>query len=336
VIEAEVRRTWDILHHDRVAAYAGAPYMLHYFGSRPDQTARMGDFALGPDELVKAAAAAEAQGMNFYVQLNPSLRRDSVRSRAEDITHWSYHLLDIDPGPKGEPFMALEEFLRFYHHRWGLKLTPHVIFSGRGVQAWIPFKVPVPTSMEVTLVKTVDREKVPVVVKIGAIANRVQSYWLRLAADRVGNTFDCVLDPAVADLPRVMRCPGTVNVKSGKVAEWVREGSPMGWLAEKLVNYAPAEQVIPPPPPEVMAGRHWQFYVPRVNWAGHRYLTYGGEMGQRHDMAVKAAKSLYEVGCEEEQARAALAWGNKLSSPEPLGQEEMDQILRSVYKRVVV
>lgn len=334
--EAEVRRIWEVLHQDRRAAYAGSPYMLHWFASRPDGKGRMGDFALSANELVKAAAAAERQEMNFYLQLNPSLKRDGVRSTAADITHWNYFLLDVDPGKDAEPFLAMDEYLRFFQHRLGIKADPHIVFSGRGVQAWVPFETPVPTTLKMDLVKTVNKTKVPVPVTLGAIVNRVQGYWLRLALERVGTVHGCVLDPAVADLPRVMRCPGTVNVKSGKMAELIRVGRPKPGYSELLVRYAPTEQVEPPPPPTVLAGKPWTYYVKLLNWSANRYLTHGGEQGDRHNQAVKALKNLHELGCEEAQARAALAWGNKLSSPEPLPQEEIEQIVRSVYKKGVV
>jgi len=323
--EKVIHNTWDILFRDRAPAYLGTPYMLHWFASRPDGTARMGDYAMSPAELVKAVLAAEKQEMNFYVQLNPSVRRDGVRNRAEDVTHWNYHLLDLDPGANAEPLLALEEVLRFYHHRLGVVLKPHIIFSGRGVQAWVPFYPPIPTSEPLRLGEWEG--------KYSEVINRVQSYWLRLAEDRVGNVHGCRLDPAVADLPRVMRMPGTVNVKSGKEAAWIKEGTPSHTLAHLLVSYADTKAVVPPALPEWMPGRTWQFYVPLTNWSAHRYLTVGGDQGTRHDMAVKAAKNLYELGCEEEQAQAALAWGNRLSAPEPLSSVEMEQILRSVYGR---
>jgi len=323
--EVDITRTWNVLEGDRGAAYAGHPYMVHWFASRPDNTARAGDYALNLAEFIAAAKAAERQDMNFYVQMNPSIRRDGMRNRAEDVTHWAYHLLDVDPGPDSDPFAALEDFLRYYHHRLGVKLRPHVIFSGRGVQAWLPFWTPVATTRKVQIGEWEGT--------MGEIVPRVQSYWLHHASDRVGKVYGCTLDPAVADLPRVMRVPGTVNVKSGALAKWIRQGESSTVLADLLVKYADEKQIIPPPAPQFIPGRTWQFYVPLLNWSGHRYLTVGGELGARHDMAVKAAKNLYEVGCDEDQARAALSWGNKLSSPEPLGQEEMDQILRSVYKR---
>ena len=89
------------------------------------------------------------------------------------------------------------------------------------------------------------------------------------------------------------------------------------------------------PKPTPMPGRTWQSYIPHMTFGGMLFLGQGAARGSRHNDAVKAVKSLFELGCEEGQAREAVRWGSQLSEG-PIGEEEIEQIVRSVYRRSVL
>lgn len=303
----QIGRVWDLLQRDREGIEPRP--LLHWFAVGPGD--RAGDFASTPGELAQAAQTCQAMGMNFYLQLNPSSNRLRMRARSEDVTHWMYLLMDVDPiDPGADPERALESYI-------GMSLiertTPHIIDSGRGMQAWFPFR------------------PMPVANRIEGSIPEAHAWWIR----QFPKMYGCVLDPAVADLPRVMRCPGTTNVKTGKMARVVQEG----WypirdsLGVQVLGTAPA--FVPRLKPTPMPGRTWQTYIPHMTFGGMLFLGQGASRGSRHNDAVKAVKSLFELGCEEGQAREAVRWGSQLSEG-PIDEEEIEQIVRSVYRRSVL
>lgn len=306
VDSSQIERVWDLLQRDR-ASIKPTP-LLHWFAVGGGE--RAGDYASSPRELVQAARTCQGMGMNFYLQLNPSSNRVRMRARSEDVTHWMYLLMDVDPQEKdADPLMALVSFEWELWKQMGYE-RPHVIDSGRGFQAWFPFQ-----PMEIG--------------NRGPEFVAAHSWWL----NSFGKSHGCVLDPAVADLPRIMRCPGTTNIKSGRIARLVQEGEVSDSIGYRLLGMAPKWE--PPPPRPSVPGRPWQSYIPSLTFSAMRFLSQGASKGNRHNAAVQACKSLFELGCGEDQARRALEWGSHLSE-ETLESEEIEQVLRSVYRRGVV
>ena len=300
----QIERAWAMLQRDR-ASIVPTP-LLHWFAVGGGN--RAGDFARTPGELVASARTCQAMGMNFYLQLNPSSNRVRMRARTEDVTHWMYLLMDVDTVDEGaDPYMAL---LSYMLGRVGG--DPHIVFSGRGYQAWFPFN------------------PMPVANRIEGSIPAAHAWWIRQFNWK---SHGCLLDPSVSDLPRVMRCPGTTNIRTGKMARIVKEGRSTPNLGIRVLGMAPF--FCPPSPTSCIPGRPWATYIPHLTASAASFLTRGAERGDRHNAAVRTAKSLFEKGCEEEQARAALAWGSGLSE-EHMDVDELEQVLRSVYRRSVV
>ncbi len=296
----EIERIWTLLQKDR-RSLQPTP-LLHWFAVGGGN--RAGDYASSPGELIQAARTCQAMGMNFYLQLNPSTNRVRMRARSEDVTHWMYLLMDVDPKePNADPCLALLFYMLGVREG-----CPHVIYSGRGYQAWFPF------------------DPMPVVDRIPGSIPAAHAWWIEKHSFP---SHGCVLDSAVSDLPRIMRCPGTTNTRTGRMARIIREGTTIPDLGIRALGDAP--MFTPPTPPQVKPGRSWQTYIPHLTFSAMRFLGQGAAKGERHNEAVKAIKSLFEHGCEEDQAREALRWGSQLSE-ERLGEEEIEQIVRSVYR----
>ena len=287
-------------------------------------------------ELVTYANWADQANYNSYIQLNPSRKITGTRCRAEDITHWAWFVLDIDPVEEyNEPMKALDRAEDLMKAMFGLKeLHRVVVDSGRGVQAWYPLG-PLPTN-EVIKVHTdplprdFELEDVPAVEKemtIREAAPRVMSYWLGWLAQRMGTYEGCNIDTSCSDLSRVMRMPFTTNQKTGRrstiltTTQKVNES-----LARRLLTYAPYHLFKERPVMTVIGNGCWTSYVGQMTRGGRIFLTEGSEEPGRHRAASAAMLSLMDLGCDLEQIKAALRFGGALCSP-ALPASETDQMV---------
>lgn len=251
---------------------------------------------------------------DFYLQLNPSLRRWGTRCSADDITAWCFVPFDLDIVDKSAPAdldaatHGLTELVKSY---FGLRhLAPHIVFSGRGQQLWYQIER-LPLDADLLLPEMLAPIHAPRAVRL------VQRYWSdffnrRLSVPNVTVDLSCV------DLPRVMRCPGTVNAASGAIASIIRTGD-LGneGLAHAMLRYAPAAVFDPPPePPTALAGRPWQAYIPHLTRTAADFLTRGASEPGRHKAVSAAVKSLCDVGCPREEALKAVRWGASICIPE--------------------
>lgn len=280
---------------------------------------------------------------DFYLQLNPTLRRWGTRCNADDITAWCFVPFDLDIVDKSAPAdldaatRGLTELVKSY---FGLRhLAPHIVFSGRGQQLWYqirrrslradigtPLQWPIPADLLVMA----DVEPLPVVRTVDAprAVRLVQRYWSdffsrRLAVPNVTVDLSCV------DLPRVMRCPGTVNATSGAIASIIRTGNPENaGLAHAMLQYVPIAVFDPPPePPPALAGRPWQAYIPHLTRTAADFLTRGASEPGRHKAVSAAVKSLCDAGCPREEALKAVRWGASICVPE---MEDLVYLRRTV------
>lgn len=310
---------------------------------------RAGDFARSAREIKRFAKAYT--GHNIYVAPNPTQQTGGMRHAAKDVTHWSYFLIDVDPvctcpkdvSPKRkkcdtcrgkvDPARALEDVLlrlgewlgRDFSPRRGYR--PIIIDSGRGYQSWIRLE---------DLFLYTKGEKIPYQdSRIERnIARRVNSHWLKRLDERMGLMHGCKIDTSVSDLPRVMRCPGTINVKTGRMAQFVHATDHVfGGLAELLVTGTPKEAVSDPEPAEGVApGQPWQDVFPHLTRMAQEYLKFGQEEPGRHKVMWHTAKKLHELGVTRQEAWRALYWANRLKGKrEELPREQIRHALDTAY-----
>jgi len=334
---SEFERLWSLLPHPPGS-------VVRYMARRKDGPGErvVGDFADTWEDLEHAARAWEKDGFDFYVQLNPTPERARPRCRARDITHWCWLLLDIDPKfPHADPFGALDAYLAALSRVTGQTIRPLVLDSGRGAQAWVRMD---DTSLELPwlITERYDERGVPVrgprerVVAGRTVARRVMGFWLRRLLEDVGVVSGCALDTACSDLPRVMRCPDTVNSKTGRRARIIEPGAGAHPnLVNLLLAQVPFSEFSPPPPSEsgLIEGRTWPDVLVTMSRTARDFIRGGAEEPGRHKAAVATARSLKEQGLTPAACRQALDRGNERCTPEPLHQEFLDRLIRETYER---
>ena len=325
----EVKELWDLLPH---------PSPLHVVRMfARNEGRRMGDFARSPVEMERFIRSAEAKDMNVYVAPNPTMSTTGARHAAADVTHWSYLLLDMDPVEEEyEPLKGLEEAL-LWLGEWGgrdfSKRRPLIIHSGRGAQAWV--RLADIHLYENVVGMTDDKVQQDGVnlVTTRKTARKTMGHWLKKISEKLGTIHGCRLDSCTSDLPRVMRMPGTRNIKTGieaRILEPSREV--FDGLAELLVTGTPDTVFAEPEPGEVPPGTKWQTVYSKLTQKAKKYLTEGREAPGRHETAWHTATKLKECGIERAQARAAIGYANTICGPEhAMSDKELDHVIETSY-----
>jgi hypothetical protein len=314
-----------------------------------------GSWASSPLELVQFAEAYS--DWDFYVQPNPSARRHGKRCRTEDIAAWEWFLVDLDPkdGVKtiNEPWARMNEdaVVNIQHlvdSYSGKANKPFIIFSGRGIQLWYSLgcvdltaneRWPV-RRVDLTNMKVTTLDEVPLCVAIPA----AQSHWLEYLASHFQSEYFNV-DTSSSDLPRLMRCPGTINRKTGLPAYVAKEGedqqgAAMKGLWRKLLNYTPTAKMLHKPAPSV-PGAPWQVAAALTkSKTAADFLTFGATEPGRHKVACATARALAEAGIDESEIVKALERGGQLSrpvldDPEYIARTAADAVRRFGLDKVV-
>lgn len=150
-----------------------------------DDARRYGGWISSADQLGGAIHNAELLRRDFYLQANvcdPNFH--GVKCGTKHITHWRMLIEDYDPDGGTEPPPAV------LHSRRKV-----VCYSGRGWQLW--------TRMH------------PREVDDAGACERGMANWLRHPNRKLYPQDGWKLDTTCSDLARVVRCPGSVNTKTG-------------------------------------------------------------------------------------------------------------------------
>jgi hypothetical protein len=303
-----------------------------------------GSYARSADELVSFAEAY--QDRNFYVQPNPSTRIGGTRVSADDIVAWRWFIVDLDP-KEGVEFpqyaKAVSSVIDSMHRLTGAlssqRAWPRHTFSGRGHQLWyrVDFHVPLDclhiiirvdrTTLEITTEGQVDMRRA---------IRAAQSYWLHRLTQRLDPAYGVEIDPSCSDLPRLARCPGTVNQKTGQEAYVLRHAlHALDGLS--FLRAVPNERYLQARVPERMVlgpGTPWQAADPYLTKTASRFINQGSREPGRHSDATAAARSLAEAGIEYDQIMDALALGASRCSPPLEDQIHLERTARDAVARV--
>ena len=318
---------WSLLPHP------SPDHVVRTFWRKPDGT-RGGDYARSEGELNRFIKATV--GRNAYIAPNPTKSTIGDRHSAGDVTHWSYFLVDIDPVEDDfNPQLAQAEVMNLMHHWLGILGTsvPTVIDSGRGIQLWYRLD-------DLHLYEKVTglpgegltpRDGISWVCERGH-ARKAMGCWLRRLEESIGLLGGCKIDTSTSDLPRLMRLPGTVNLKTGRAASIIHPGTgPIQGLAQRMVAETPAG-VFVERTYEGCEGRSWQDAYGELTQRAQRYLSQGWTEPGRHVAMWHAAKTLSERGVSKDQAREAILYGNGLQGPdEELSGEDIESALKTAY-----
>lgn len=308
----------------------------------------VGDYARNLRELRRFTQVCTGRRVNAYCAPNPTEHTVGTRHSSSDVTHWSYILVDIDPlidAVNPEPMPVLEEALLLLGEWLGKNLGGDrcaIIDSGRGAQAWIRLDdVPLFDKCPLSAGAWVrePHQRIPGVCTGVGIewkwASKAMSYWLKKLDERIGTRNGCRVDTSTSDLPRLMRLPGTFNVKTGREARIVQPGTgPILGLASLMLDGTPKEVFVEH---EVTAdpGKKWQMYFSDLTREAQQYLLHGKVEPGRHKVVWHTAKKLSEVGCSRDEARKAIRQANEMNGEEQeLKPHEIEHALDTSYGRM--
>lgn len=280
--EAISRLLWPLLTPPKDA-------YTRYFAKKDGRT--VGGIIHNENHLTSLIQSFYDNGWDAYVQPNPSLSKLGKRGSTADTAQMKWLLVDIDP--VAGVIVSMPRYLTWDGKVW----VPTVIVeSGRGVQLWYllnhPLGTQAPTEKE--------------------LARHITAHFLRTAKIYGVEEFKWKID-FLPDLPRLMRMPGTINSKNGKMAELVEVNPRYGMLVASLIDRAG-------PPPEhyelpKMEGQVWQQVISHLPLSVRKYIMEGVEAGDRHRLAFATAAALRDVGTPFENALVAVYRGSDLCRP---------------------
>jgi hypothetical protein len=294
---SQLELIWPIIEVDGQVAY---------FGRREDNRVT-GGWARDPEHLTTIATNLERAGFNVYTHLNRSEHKRSVKGSTRHITEWRHLFIDVDP--VGDPSQIGDVMARALCELPARGST--IIDSGRGMQAWVRM-IEMPTP---------DAES-------RARVERSMSALLRKVAT-VADLPGCKVDSGCSDLARVARLPGTINTKTGRMAqlharyssrvhpEWVLAHDPgqPEPIATKLTNPCRFLEV-------------W----PHLTLTAETFMFDGMVEPGRHNAAIATVRNLRELGVPMDVAMGWALTGAGRCRPR-LDQGYIERTVRSEYNR---
>lgn len=324
------KRLWELLPH--IKSPSGDTTTVRWFAKNLDGSERWGGYADSVEELWNAYV--NSPDKHFYVCPNPTFRRTGVRHSTQDVSHWSFFLIDVDPvskyGPRPEILMnrALKKFgewlsVDFNAHK------PIIIDSGRGQQAWIRLD-DMPLDYHCQYIG--DRHDA---MQHRVEVRRTMRYWLERLSTEFGEVCGCRIDTTTSDLPRPMRCPGTINVKNGQPAKFISDAhSVYPALTNRLLNAVPPDYAVINRP-SVRADAEWQDVFHQLTIKAQKYLLSGKVEPGRHETMWHTARSLAENGLSRDATRRALIYGNtRRGEDNALKPEDIEHAIDTAYKNL--
>jgi len=317
----DTEKLWSLLPHPKGS-------VIRWMAQNHDRSHRVGDYASTAREL--ELAIATFPNYNFYIAPNPAFPSPGTRHSAKDVSHWSWFLIDVDPVadfPRPEP--VLEEVLISLGEWMGRNLEPLIIDSGRGAQAWVRLEdTPFMTEGD----QLVGEKLNNLFLYTRSDVSRTHGYWLRRLDEKIGELLGCRIDPSTRDLPRLMRCPGTLNTKTGRQTTLLQEGKSHIGLTKLLIVGTPPEEFTQPETSTLPEGAAWALAFPHLTLKAKKFLIEGWEEPGRHDAMWHTARKLYELGINKDQAREALCYGNVMCRPKPLSDRDIEHALASAFR----
>lgn len=249
---------------------------------------------------------------NVYIQLNPTNKTaGSGRPNASHVNRIQAILIDIDPIQQiSDSYLdivmgEIEQNLSEY----GIDQNQMALIdSGRGRQIWILLN------------------------RSTELAPRTRA--LVHAVSR-GFTDEAVkIDTSCSDLVRLARMPGSVNLKTGRVAQVIRAAKPgegSSWLNDAAFDPKPT----PTPPSRLFQpNTTWWHFLSHLTYTAQRFITEGISEPGRHQARVATALSLVEAGVPVGVAHELLIRGMGLCEPPLTDYHEVLRVYEDAQRKI--
>ncbi len=227
----------------------------------------LGGRIYSPEALAGTIRNSIALNWNLYLNLNPTKARPgAIKLDRSDVRFWRYIVVDIDPVESLAP-------PNFSYHKLN---RGNIIFTGRGYHCWI-------------LVEPLDDFD---------RAERIMRNYLKHLNDTTPLWAPgWKVDTSCADLPRVVRVPGSINQKTNAYAH-------IESVSGGMISQAEYMEFDSPPPETVAIGSPTNFAVvlSALSMSAKRFLLSGSVEGDRHREMYHTIKSLHELGVPRDLA----------------------------------
>jgi len=298
---------WDVLTapHD----FLRVDRFVRWFARSKDGDT-LGGISLSPENLRATVGPLNRSGYDIFAHLNPTHPRITRRANTEDSLAWAFMLVDIDPldgTPDPDevvaathiPLRSLEAVVRP-----GWRFAPTIVYTGRGAHLWVRFR---------------PRQDVEWW-RIGDAQREI----LRKLTPPPGYRID-----PLGDMARIVRLPGTINHKTGRMAELITPGQ---FEPPSMTNHviAFAREIARPQGAPESFDLDWKDVKDELTDRARRFLDVGAPEGVRHETCWHVCRALYEKGVKKISAADALDWGN-MASAKRLTPREIWGIVEQVY-----
>jgi hypothetical protein len=249
---------------------------VRYFAKQDEpQRKVLGGWLPNLQALERAERNLTEKGFDLYLQANPS-RGHFLKAATRDVTVWRRLIIDLDPfEPECSAVEALQSVLEVADQLIPqLAHSSSLIDSGRGAQAWVHL-VPCNVNDQAQLYERA----------LGGFLHCLRAKW----QDRLGYR----VDTSCSDLARIVRCPGSVNWKTGNRAKMVSLST--SELSNALVlpfaNFAPLHELTRPEKISNLVD-----VLPHLSGLARDFLTTGITWGERHKACYASACNLLDAG----------------------------------------
>ena len=274
--------------------------------------------------FIGGAVAEEVQWRNFaaryghsndcYFTPNPVVGEFYRRPSTEHVAFIRCVVIDLDPVQGSISTEPERSIIEHAQDLLGLDLHPDRIDSGRGRQLWLRFE-PFPVSTQ--------EEKQRWRGAVGTFLNRLDQ--------NTGIVGGCRIDTSCCDLPRLVRLPGTINTKTGRVAQFLEIGQSDPRVREAILSRFGMEST-PQHGTRSNGGSDWRHNAHWLSGRAKWFIYHGVSEPGRHSAAFAAASSMKELGASLEATEAAVLRGAERCSP-PLSEYEAKRCVRNAFAK---
>lgn len=263
----------------KAVALLGAPYVGLFFKKKG-----MTAFAVAhsTETVNRLVEAQQAGGMDAYICLNPC-RPTCIRKPAiKDIVGLRYLLVDVDPIidtlPAEPPPWKLDVLLG------AMFGEVHKVFSGRGVQYWCGVYD--------------DLGLAAFPESVNQLYRGIGKHIMYAASEFMVGT-EWAIDATGFEISRVVRLPGTKNLRAGRTARFAVDGisgvpTDLGAGLSRFTQYAESDNEAP----AELGDYSLKYLAPAMLPVNMGFITAGVPSGHhsRHGALYACARNLHELG----------------------------------------